>query len=167
MIHDKEATMVQIHPSTYVAPGAQIIGDVEIGADCGIWYNAVIRGDSDTIRIGSRTNIQDLCVLHVDRSFHLSIGDNVTVGHGAIVHGCQVGSNVLIGMGAIILNGAVIGDNCIIGAGSLVTEGAEIPPNSVVFGSPAKVKRPLQDKDLEYILGNADIYVKHAADARA
>ena len=124
--------MVQIHPSTYVAPGAQILGDVEIGSECGIWYNAVIRGDSDTIRIGNRTNIQDLCVLHVDRDFHLTIGDNVTVGHGAIVHGCTVGNNVLIGMGAIILNGAAIGDNCIIGAGALVTEGAQIPSNSVL-----------------------------------
>lgn len=158
--------MKNIHPTAFIADGAKIVGDVEIGADCGIWYNAVIRGDSDTIKIGERTNIQDLCVLHVDRDFRLSIGSGVTVGHGAIVHGCTVGDNVLIGMGAIILNGAVIGDECIIGAGALVTEHMEIPSGSVVIGSPAKVKRALTEKDRNYIYENAKIYVRHAKEAK-
>lgn len=158
--------MPEIHPSVYVAPGAHIAGDVTIGEDCGIWYNAVIRGDSDSIRIGRRTNVQDLSVLHVDPDNPLTIGDNVTIGHGAIVHGCTVGNNVLIGMGAIIMNGAVVGDNCIIGAGALVTERMEIPPNSLVYGSPAKIKGELSEQQQMYILGNAEIYVNHAREAK-
>ncbi len=158
--------MPEIHPSVYIAPGAHIFGDVVIGEDCGIWYNAVIRGDSDSIRIGRRTNVQDLSVLHVDPGNPLSIGDNVTIGHGAIVHGCKVGNNVLIGMGAIIMNGAVVGDNCIIGAGALVTERMEIPPNSLVYGSPAKIKGELSEQQQAYILGNAEVYVNHAREAK-
>ena len=106
----------------YVAEGAVIKGNITIGEDSGIWYNATIRGDSNQIAIGSRTNVQDNAVVHVSSGYPVSIGNDVTIGHGAIVHGCTVGSNTLIGMGAIILNGAVIGDNCIIGAGALVTQ---------------------------------------------
>ena len=154
--------MRKIDKEVYVASGAHIIGDVVIGADCGVWYNAVIRGDEDSIEIGSRTNIQDNSVLHVDTGFPLKIGSDVTIGHGAIIHGCTIGNNVLVGMGAIIMNGAVIGDNSIIGAGALVTQNTEIPSGSVAFGNPAKVRGEVKDEDLVHILYNADVYVKLA-----
>ena len=148
--------------TTFIAPGAQIVGSVSIGKNCGIWYNAVIRGDSDTIIIGDNTNIQDLACLHVDRGHKLKIGKGVTIGHSAIVHGCVVGDNVLIGMGAIILNDAVIEDNCIIGAGALVTGKMYIPSGSMVYGNPAKVIRSLTDEEIEDIKKNAEVYVEHA-----
>lgn len=158
--------MRKIDKTVFIAPGAQVIGDVTIGKDCGIWYNAVIRGDSREIKIGNRTNIQDLACLHVDKNFKLEIGDNVTIGHTAIVHGCEVGNNVIIGMGAIIMNGAKVGNDCIIGAGALVTENMEIPDGSLAFGSPAKVVRQLTGEDKKGIIENADLYVKHAMEAR-
>ena len=158
--------MREIDSGVFIAPGAQVVGDVVIGKDCGVWYNAVVRGDSREILIGSRTNIQDLAVLHVDKNFKLSIGDNVTIGHSAIVHGCSVGNNVLIGMGAIIMNGAQVGNDCIIGAGALVTENMVIPDGMMAFGSPAKIIRPLTEEEKKGILENADIYVQHALDAK-
>lgn len=158
--------MKKIDPSVFIAPGAQVVGDVVIGKDCGIWHNAVVRGDSREILIGNRTNIQDLAVLHVDKNFKLAIGDNVTIGHSAIVHGCTVGNNVLIGMGAIIMNGAQVGNDCIIGAGALVTENTVIPDGMMAFGSPAKVIRALTDEEKQGIIENADIYVQHALDAK-
>ncbi len=151
--------MRNIDKNVYVADGAYIIGDVTIGEDCGVWYNAVIRGDEDTIEIGKRTNIQDNAVLHIDTGFPLKVGSNVTIGHGAIVHGCTIGDNVLVGMGAIIMNGAVIGDNSIIGAGALVTQNAQIPAGSVAFGNPAKVRGEVKEEDVTHILHNADVYV--------
>ena len=156
--------MRTIDNSVFIAPGAQVIGDVTIGENCGIWYNAVVRGDSQKITIGKNTNVQDLACLHVDKSFTLSVGDNVTIGHTAIVHGCIVGDNVLIGMGAIVMNGARIGNNCIIGAGALVTENMEIPDGSLAFGSPAKVIRKLTEAEKQDIIENAELYVKHAKD---
>ncbi len=153
--------MSGIPDSVFVADGAKIIGDVELGEDCSVWYNAVIRGDSNVVTIGERSNIQDNCVLHVDYEYKLSIGEDVTIGHGAIVHGCSVGDRVMIGMGAIVLNDAKIGDDCIIGAGALVTGGMEIPAGSMVYGSPAKVIRPLTDSEKESILKNAKHYVFH------
>ena len=159
--------MQKIDETVYIAPGAQVVGKVQIGKDSAVWYNAVVRGDSSTIIVGERTNIQDLACLHVDMDNHLEIGDNVTIGHSAIVHGCIVGSNVIIGMGAIIMNGAHIGNNCIIGAGALVTENVEIPDGSLVFGTPAKVIRPLTSEELDHIKENADLYVEHARAARA
>lgn len=158
--------MRKIDNSVFIAPGAQVVGDVTVGSDCGIWYNSVVRGDSREIHIGSRTNIQDLAVLHVDKDYKLSVGDNVTIGHSAIVHGCSVGNNVLIGMGAIIMNGAQIGNDCIIGAGALVTENTVIPDGMMAFGSPAKVIRPISDKEKHGITENADIYVQHAMEAK-
>lgn len=158
-------TVRNIDKSVFIAPGAQVIGDVTIGRDCGIWYNAVVRGDSQKITIGSRTNIQDLAVLHVDKDYTLSIGDNVTIGHSAIVHGCTVGNNVLIGMGAIVMNGAKVGDDCIIGAGALVTEGMVIPDGMMAYGSPAKVIRKLTEAEKQGIIDNALLYVRHAAEA--
>ena len=156
--------MRTIDNNVFIAPGAQVIGDVTIGENCGIWYNAVVRGDSQKITIGKNTNVQDLACLHVDKSFTLSVGDNVTIGHTAIVHGCIVGDNVLIGMGAIVMNGARIGNNCIIGAGALVTENMEIPDGSLAFGSPAKVIRKLTEAEKQSIIENAELYVKHAKD---
>ena len=155
-----------IDKSVFIAPGAQVVGDVTIGKDCGVWYNAVVRGDSREIVIGERTNIQDLALLHVDKQYKLRVGDNVTIGHSAIVHGCSVGNNVLIGMGAIIMNGAQIGDNCIIGAGALVTEDMVIPDGMMAYGSPAKVIRALSEEETLWILENADIYVSHAKEAQ-
>ncbi len=156
-----------IDESVYIAPGAQVIGDVHIGKDSAVWYNAVVRGDSAAIVVGNRTNIQDLACLHVDKQYKLEIGDGVTIGHSAIVHGCIVGSNVLIGMGAIVMNGAHIGDNCIIGAGALVTENAEIPDGSMVYGYPAKVIRQLSSDEIDSIRNNADLYVEHARKTKA
>lgn len=158
--------MRKIDESVFIAPGAQVVGDVVIGKDCGVWYNAVIRGDSREITIGDRTNVQDLAVLHVDKDYTLSVGDNVTIGHGAIVHGCTVGNNVLIGMGAIIMNGAKVGNDCIIGARALVTENTVIPDGMMAFGSPAKVIRPLSAEEKQGILDNAQIYIQHALEAK-
>ena len=156
--------MKNIDKSVYIAPGAQVVGNVQIGKDSSVWYNAVVRGSSSTLTIGERTNIQDLACLHVDMQNKLEVGDNVTIGHSAIVHGCIVGNNVIIGMGAIIMNGARVGDNCIIGAGALVTENTVIPEGSMVFGSPAKVIRQLTDAEIEGISKNAELYVMHARD---
>ena len=158
--------MATIHETTFLAAGSHVIGDVTIGSDCGVWYNAVIRGDSDKIEIGNNTNVQDNCVLHVDINHPLKVGDNVTIGHGAIVHGCTVGNNVLIGMVAIILNDAVIGDNCIIGAGALVTQGKEIPAGSMVYGNPAKIAREVTEEEIASILKNAKHYVEEAHEAK-
>ena len=157
---------IKIDKSVYVAPGAQIVGSVSIGKNCGVWYNAVIRGDSDTIMTGDNTNIQDLACLHVDRGHKLSIGNGVTIGHSAIVHGCLVGDNVLIGMGAIVMNDAVIEDNCIIGAGALVTGKMHIPSGSIVYGNPAKVIRSITEAEIEDIKTNAKVYVEHAQRAK-
>ncbi len=158
--------MGKIDESVYIASGAQVIGDVTIGKDCGIWYNAVIRGDSNAIRIGERSNIQDLCILHTDREYVLSVGNDVTVGHGAILHGCTVGNNVLIGMGAIVMNGAKIGNDCVIGAGALVTEHTVIPDGMMAFGSPAKIKRALNEQEIQGISASAEHYARYAAEAK-
>ncbi|HEV2543118.1 MAG TPA: gamma carbonic anhydrase family protein [Methylobacterium sp.] len=131
----------------WVAPGAHVIGRVRIGLDVGIWFGAVIRGDNDPIEIGDRTNIQDGAVLHADPGFPLTIGEGVTVGHGAIVHGCTIGADTLIGMGATVLNGARIGRGCIVGANALVREGAEFPDGSLIVGVPAKAV-PTRDMDI-------------------
>lgn len=140
--------------------GAVVTGNVEIGEDSGVWYNAVIRGDSEPIKIGKCTNIQDCAVLHVDAGSPLTIGDFVTVGHGAILHGCTVEDNVLIGMGAIIMNHAIIGEGSLVAAGALVTGGTVIPPRSLVIGSPAKVKRELTEEELKMNRENAVHYAE-------
>ena len=125
----------------YIAPNATLIGGVTLGLDASVWFGAVLRGDSEPIVVGERSNIQDLCVLHTDPGFPLVIGANCTIGHQAMLHGCTIGDNCLIGIQAIVLNGARIGRNCLIGAGALVTEGMIIPDNSMVVGMPGKVKR--------------------------
>ena len=154
--------MKSIDKSVFIADGAKVIGDVEIGANSSVWFNAVIRADSDKVKIGENSNVQDNAVIHTSEGFGVQIGDNVTVGHGAIVHGCTVENNVMIGMGAIVLNGAVIGENSIIGAGTLVTQGKIIPAGSLAFGNPVKVVRELTDDEIKSITDNANSYVNEA-----
>lgn len=154
--------MKNIAEWVYIAEGAKIIGDVTIGEDSSVWYNAVIRGDSNSIVIGENSNVQDNAVLHTSHSHALTIGDNVTIGHGAIVHGCTIGNNVLVGMGAIVLDGAVIEDNCIIGAGALVTQNKVMSEGSLVLGNPAKVVREITEEEKKAILENADEYSSEA-----
>ena len=155
-------TKTEIPENVYVAPDADIVGDVELEENCNVWYQAVIRGDADRIHIGRGTNIQDGSILHVDPGFPMEIGENVTIGHGAVLHGCSIGDGSLVGMGAIVLNGAKIGKNCIVGAGALVTQGVEIPDGTMALGVPAKVKRDLREDEIRENLENAEVYVKLA-----
>ena len=160
MIHSFKDTSPQIHSSAWVTESAQIIGDVVIGEESSVWFNAVIRGDVNTIRIGKRTNIQDGCVLHVARrTFPLVIGDEVTVGHNVTLHACTIGNRCLIGMGAVVMDDAEVGENSIVGAGSVVTPGTKIPPGSLALGSPARVKRPLTEMESRNIRESAANYV--------
>ena len=152
--------------STMVFPGAVVVGDVKLGENCSVWYNAVIRADEDAIVIGDGTNIQDNAVLHVTTGLPLTLGRNVTVGHGAILHSCAVGDDSLIGMGATVLDGAVIGKGCLIAAGAVVTPRSVIPDGSMVMGAPAKVKRPLTDEERADIVRNAQVYVALKEDYR-
>lgn len=142
----------------FIAPGAFVIGRVNIGQGASIWFNTVLRGDVDAIHVGGYTNIQDNSTVHVIRGLAAVIGDYVTVGHGAIIHGCTVGNHCLIGMGAVILNAAEIGDNCVIAAGSLIPERKKIPANSLVMGSPGKVVRQLTEEDIKGIRESALSY---------
>lgn len=155
-----------LDPSVFVAAGARIVGDVTIGAESSVWFNAVIRGDVEAIRIGRRTNIQDNCVLHADEGFPCVLGDDVTVGHAAIVHGAEVGDGVLIGMHAVVMNGAKIGAESIIGVGAVVTEGMVIPPRSLVKGLPGKVTRELLERELARNRHAAEHYVQLAKQYR-
>lgn len=153
---------MKLHESAVIAPGAVVLGDVAVGEDSSIWYHATVRGERDSIQIGRSSNIQDNCVVHVDEGFPVRIGDQVTVGHGAIIHGCTIEDNTLIGMGAILLNGCHIGQNCIIGAGALITQNTVIPDNSLVLGNPGKVKREVTPREIEEIKKNALHYAKEA-----
>ena len=161
----KDAAPV-IASSAYVDPSAQVIGDVHVGEESSLWMNAVVRGDVNTIRIGRRTNIQDGTVVHVMRSpsHPTRLGDEVTVGHGAIVHGCAIEDRCLIGMGAILLNGCRIGRESIVAAGTLLPEGTVVPPRSLVMGSPGRVKRALADAEVAFIRESADNYVRYRLD---
>lgn len=155
----------QLDASVFVDLSAQVIGDVVIGAESSVWMNCVVRGDVHRIRIGARSNIQDGTVVHVMRGTHpTTIGDDVTIGHGALIHGCTVEDRVLIGMGAIVLNGAVIGSDSIVAAGALVTEGTVIPPRSLIMGSPGKVRRTLTEDEVASILDYAVRYVGYRLD---
>ncbi len=145
--------------TAFIAKSADVVGKVTLGNYISIWFQTVIRGDVDTITIGDRTNIQDGTVVHVAPGYPTIIGNGVSIGHNAIIHGCEIGDNVLIGMGAIILNGAKIGDNSIVGAGSLVTQGKIYPPNSLIFGSPAKRIRDLNAEEVQSIRDNAEEYL--------
>jgi carbonic anhydrase/acetyltransferase-like protein (isoleucine patch superfamily) len=154
-----------VDPSAFVDESAQVIGDVEIGAESSVWMNVVVRGDVHRIRIGRRSNVQDLTMVHVMRGTHPAIvGDEVTIGHSAVVHGCTIEDRCLIGMGAILLNGCRIGTESIVAAGTLVPEGMEIPPGSLVMGSPAKVRRVLTDRERASIVQYADNYVTYRLD---
>lgn len=157
--------MPRVHPSAFIDDSAQVIGDVEIGEDSSVWMCVVIRGDVNRIRIGRRSNIQDGTIVHVMKDTHPTIiGDDVTVGHAAVVHGCTIEDRCLIGMGAILLNGVTVGTGSIIAAGTLLPEGMQVPPRSLVMGAPGKVRRTLSDADLVEIQMYADRYVAYRLD---
>ena len=155
-----------IDPKAWVADSAQVIGTVRLAAGSSIWFNAVLRGDNALISIGENSNIQEGAVLHTDPGLELVVGAGVTVGHQAMLHGCTIGDNSLIGIQAVVLNGAKIGRNCLIGAGAIVTEGKEIPDNSLVLGAPAKVVRELDDNAIQRLRASAASYVKRAMQFR-
>ena len=152
-------TLRQTDEDVVILPGAAVVGDVTFGPDCSVWFNAVIRGDGKPITLGRGCNVQDCAVLHSD-VFPTALGDRVTVGHGAIVHVCAVGDNTVVGMGAILLNGAKIGKNCMIGAGAVVTGKTDAPDGSLVLGNPAKVVRPLTDEEISGLRENAEHYIE-------
>ncbi len=165
MLRTFRGILPTVDPSAYLDQSAQVIGDVHIGPESSVWMNVVIRGDVNTIRIGARTNVQDGTVVHVQAGTHPTvIGDEVTIGHGAIVHGCTVEDRCLIGMGAILLNGVSVGTESIVAAGSLLPENLQVPPRSLVMGSPAKVRRSLVDAEVGLIRRFADNYVSYRLD---
>lgn len=148
--------------SAWVADSAQVMGDVTLGADSSVWFGAIIRGDMDTITVGAGSNIQDGSILHADHNMPLTIGENVTVGHQVMLHGCTIGDGSLIGIQAVVLNGAKIGKNCLVGAGALVTEGKEFPDGCMILGSPAKAVRQLSEAQLEGLKMSAQHYIGNA-----
>ena len=156
-----------IHDSVFLAPGSRVIGDVHLGADSSVWFNTVVRGDVNWIRIGSRSNIQDLCVLHVTHDTHpLSIGDDVTIGHSVTVHGCTIGDRCLVGMGAIVLDGAVLSEDSMVAAGAVVTPGFVVPSGKLVAGIPARVMRDLEHSEIVQLREAAIRYVEYARTMR-
>jgi carbonic anhydrase/acetyltransferase-like protein (isoleucine patch superfamily) len=150
----------RISETAFIADSADVVGDVEIGDSSSVWFNAVLRGDRNKIKIGRRTSIQDNVVIHVDHVNDVHVGDDVSVGHGAVLHGCKIGSNVVIGMNSTVLNGSEIGKNSILGANALVPEGRKFPENSLIIGVPAKVKREIDVTEIEAITKNASEYVE-------
>jgi carbonic anhydrase/acetyltransferase-like protein (isoleucine patch superfamily) len=167
-IYELGGTRPLLGRDVFVADNATVIGDVRLGDESGVWFGVVLRGDYFPITVGARTNIQDNTVVHITAdSAATSIGDEVTIGHGAIIHGCTIGHRCLIGMGSIVLDGALVGDGSLIGAGSLVTPGTVIPPRSFALGRPAKVTRPTSDGEVEGIRRSAARYVDYARDYRA
>jgi len=165
MLRAYKGVLPRVAADAYVDETAQVIGDVQIGDESSLWMNVVVRGDVHWIRIGRRTNIQDGTIVHVMRETNpTTIGDNVTIGHGAIVHGCTIDDRVLVGMGAILLNGVEVGADCIVAAGTLLPEGMKVPPRSLVMGSPGKVRRSLTDEEAGSILWYADNYVRYRLD---
>ncbi|MCM2577400.1 gamma carbonic anhydrase family protein [Streptomyces meridianus] len=157
----------RIHPEAFAAPTAVVVGDVTLGAGSSVWYHAVLRGDGDSITLGSQSNVQDNCTVHADPGFPVVVGDRVSVGHNAVLHGCTVEDDVLVGMGATVLNGARIGTGSLIAAQALVPQGMEVPPGSLVAGVPAKVRRELTAEERAGLELNAAVYVelagKHSA----
>jgi carbonic anhydrase/acetyltransferase-like protein (isoleucine patch superfamily) len=165
MLRPHKGRLPSVHPSAFIDESAQVIGDVAIGEESSVWMMVVIRGDVHRIRIGCRSNVQDGTIVHVMKDTHpTTIGDNVTIGHAAMIHGCTIEDRCLIGMGAILLNGSHVGSGSIVAAGSLVPEGMVIPPRSLVMGSPAKVRRPLGDDSVAEIQMYADRYVEYRLD---
>ncbi len=164
MIRAFRGVMPTIASNAFVDETAVIIGDVVIGSESSVWFNAVIRGDVNHIRIGHRTNIQDLSLLHITHDTHpLILGDDITIGHHVVLHGCSIHDRVLIGMGSIVMDGVDIEENCIVGAGSLVTERTHVPANSLILGSPARVIRSLSDEELAWIKESAQHYINYAS----
>ncbi|MEI6600876.1 MAG: gamma carbonic anhydrase family protein [Comamonadaceae bacterium] len=161
-IYELEGVTPRISDSAWVADSAQVIGNVELADDSSVWFGVVIRGDTETIRIGRGSNIQDLSVLHADIGKPLAVGEDVTVGHRAVLHGCTIGDGCLIGIGAVVLNGAKIGAGCLVGAGALVTEGKEFAPGSMILGSPAKVVKELTPERIAGLRRSAQGYVDNA-----
>ena len=152
----------QVHPSVWLAPSAIVVGDVTLGEACGVWFHASLRGDTEAILIGPRTNIQEGAIFHADPGYPAIVGADVTIGHGAIVHGARIGDQAVIGMRAVLLNGSVIGPNSLVGAGALVTEGKVFPAGVLILGSPAKVIRDLTPDEIERNRRAAAIYVQRA-----
>jgi carbonic anhydrase/acetyltransferase-like protein (isoleucine patch superfamily) len=161
-VYELDGVAPQLDAGAWVADSAQVIGNVHLGENASVWFGVVVRGDNETIRIGRATNIQDLSALHSDSGVPLTIGDNVTVGHMVMLHGCTIGDNSLIGIGSVVLNNARIGRNCIVGSGSVVTEGKEFPDNSLIIGAPAKVVRTLDDAAAERMRANAEHYIHNS-----
>jgi carbonic anhydrase/acetyltransferase-like protein (isoleucine patch superfamily) len=166
-IYQLDNSTPDIHGSAWVADNAQVIGDVVLEENVSIWFGVVVRGDTETIKIGKGSNIQDNSVIHADPGMPLTLGQNVTVGHQVMLHGCTVGDNTLIGIQAVVLNGARIGNNCLVGAGSLVLEGKEFPDGCMILGSPAKVVRQLSPEQIEGLKKTARHYVENAARYKA
>ncbi len=167
MIIPLDGATPSVDGSAWLAPTAVLIGDVALGERASVWYGAVLRTEGEPIRVGPGSNVQDGCVIHVDTGFPATLGSGVSVGHGAVLHGCTVEDDVLVGMGATVLNGARIGTGSMIAAGALVLEGAQIPPGSLVAGVPGKVRRELSEDEKEHVRRNAAVYVdlakRHAA----
>ena len=161
-VYELDGVAPIVPDSAWIADSAQVLGDVALGEDASVWFGTVVRGDTDKITIGAGTNIQDASVLHADRGVPLVIGANVTVGHQVMLHGCTIGDETLIGIGAVVLNNAKIGKNCLVGAGSLVTEGKEFPDGSMILGSPAKVVKQLSPEQIEGLRRSARHYVENA-----
>ncbi len=166
-LYELDGIAPQVHESAWVADSAQVMGQVSLAEDASVWFGAVVRGDTEHIRVGRRSNIQDASVLHADRGMPLTIGNDVTVGHQVMLHGCTIGDGSLIGIQAVVLNGARIGRNCLVGAGSLVTEGKEFPDGSMILGSPAKVVRQLTPEQIEGLQRSAQGYRDNARRFRA
>lgn len=163
MLYALEGHEPQVAADVWIAPGCHIIGRIILRAKSSVWFNATLRGDNEVIELGIGSNIQENCVLHTDMGFPLTIGAGCTIGHKAMLHGCTIGDNSLIGMGASVLNGAVIGANCLIGAGALIPEGRVIPDGSLVMGMPGKVVRALDDAAINALRGSALTYQRNAA----
>lgn len=161
-IYELDGLTPRVDASAWVADNAQVMGDVTLAADSSIWFGVTVRGDTDAISIGAGSNIQDGSVLHADHGIAVVVGERVTVGHMVMLHGCTIGDESLIGIGAIVLNGAKIGKNCLVGAGSLVTEGKEFPDGSMILGSPAKVVRQLSPEQIAGIRASAQHYIDNA-----
>lgn len=159
MLHEFNGIKPELHPSVYVAPGAQVIGQVIAEEDVTIWFNAVLRGDNEPIKIGKGSNIQDGTIIHVDEGFPVKIEENVTIGHNVILHGCTINKGALIGMGATILNGAIIGEGALVAAGAVVGEGKIIEPGTLAAGVPAKPLKQLSEENIARIAGGAEHYV--------
>ncbi|NJC87518.1 MAG: gamma carbonic anhydrase family protein [Desulfuromonas sp.] len=167
MIMAYRGILPEIADDAFVAPTATVVGDVHIGAESGVWFGVILRGDVNRIRVGRRTNLQDGTIVHVTSGTHpTTIGDGVTVGHGVKLHGCTIADGCLIGIGAIVLDGAVIGESSMVAAGSLVVPGMVVPPRSLVVGSPAKIKRALSETEIQQLQMLADRYVDYRLDYR-